>query len=160
MSAPTSQWPPREPPQGPLSRRLAQSAIGQMPAVKASRQSPHPRHFSRQTPGSSAPPIKVVVSAGMTGRGSKASATICTPAPHASDKIASVPCRDFQVGFKQIVLALSLDGINEKSGGALDNARGERAGALNRELRRRRRIGRRLHSLRIREPALSVTGYG
>ena len=72
----TSQLPPREPPQGPLSRLLAQRATGQMLPVKESMQSPQPWHFSRQMPGSSKAPKKVVFNAGKTGSDEKTSAKV------------------------------------------------------------------------------------
>ena len=47
--------------------------------------------FLGQVPGLSDAPRKVVFSAGITGNGSKASAKVWTPAPQASDRMASVP---------------------------------------------------------------------
>ncbi|MCJ7733627.1 MAG: hydrogenase iron-sulfur subunit, partial [Anaerolineales bacterium] len=45
-----SQWPPSDPPQGPFSRDFEQRAMGQIPPVKPSMQSPQAAQRSSQMP--------------------------------------------------------------------------------------------------------------
>src|SRR5450830_163721 len=67
FSGSTSHLPSLVPPQGPLRMPLWQRAIGQIPPVISSRQSPQRRHFSSNWPTRRTLPRKSVSFAGKTG---------------------------------------------------------------------------------------------
>ncbi len=62
--AETSHLPPWEPPQGPLSRPLAQRVTGQRPPVMPSTQSPHPWQRSCHRPVPEVSPMNMVLRPG------------------------------------------------------------------------------------------------